>query len=136
MHIDHISIYTNDLERLKEFYIKYFSGSCNEKYHNPKTGLQTYFITFDGGSRLELMQRPGLAPRSNESYAEGLTHLAFCVGSQGRVDELTDTLVKDGFALKSAPRMTGDGYYESCILDPDGNEIEITACIQTSAASK
>lgn len=126
MKIDHVAIYTDDLERLKEFYLRYFFGKANEKYYNPRTGLQTYFITFDGGSRLELMQRPGLTPRSGEAFPAGLTHFAFCTGSRERVDELTALLVKDGYILKSGPRMTGDGYYESCILDPDSNEIEIT----------
>lgn len=125
MYLDHIAIYTRDLERLKEFYIKYFSGTPNGKYHNAKTGLQTYFITFAGGARLELMQRPELAEGDKLRFSEGLTHLAFRVGSREKVDDLTERLTGDGYALKSAPRITGDGYYESCILDPDSNEVEI-----------
>jgi lactoylglutathione lyase len=125
MYLDHVSILTNDLERLKEFYIKYFSGKANGKYHNPKTGLETYFITFEGGARLELMQRPGLAARDRSQPSDGLTHLAFRTGSKEKVDELTKILTDDGYRLKSAPRTTGDGYYESCILDPDFNEVEI-----------
>lgn len=127
MYFDHTAIYTFNLERLKEFYVKYFSGRANEKYHNQRTGLQTYFITFEGGARLELMQRPELLPGDKTIQAEGLTHLAFRTDSRDRVDELTGTLVRDGYTLKSGPRETGDGYYESCILDPDSNEIEITA---------
>jgi lactoylglutathione lyase len=128
MHIDHISIYTHDLERLKEFYCKYFSGKANEKYRNPKTGLETYFISFESGStRLEIMSRPGMKEKENTSMSAGLTHVAFCAGSREKVDELTRTLVRDGYRLKSGPRETGDGYYESCILDPDSNEVEITA---------
>jgi lactoylglutathione lyase len=125
MYLDHVSILTNDLERLKKFYTKYFSGTANGKYHNPKTGLETYFITFEGGARLELMQRPELAARDRSQLSDGLTHLAFRVGSREKVDELTKRLTGDGYALKSAPRTTGDGYYESCILDPDFNEVEI-----------
>jgi lactoylglutathione lyase len=125
MYLDHIAIYTKDLERLKDFYIKYFIGTAGGKYHNPKTGLQTYFITFEGGSRLELMQRPELFAREKSQPSDGLTHLAFRVGSREKVDELTKTMTADGYVLKSAPRTTGDGYYESCILDPDSNEVEI-----------
>jgi lactoylglutathione lyase len=125
MYLDHVSILTNDLERLKDFYIKYFTGTANGKYHNQKTGLETYFITFEGGARLELMQRPGLAAKDRAQRSEGLTHLAFRTGSREKVDELTRILTGDGYMLKSAPRITGDGYYESCILDPDLNEVEI-----------
>ncbi|MEL7654656.1 MAG: VOC family protein [Bacillota bacterium] len=127
MYLDHISIYTNDLESLKNFYVKYFSGKANDKYRNDKTGLETYFITFDGGSRLELMTRPELADHDRSRHTTGLTHLAFSAGSREKVDELTELIVKDGYPLKSAPRTTGDGYYESCVLDPDGNQVEIVA---------
>ena len=127
MVLEHISIYTDDLERLKHFYVKYFSGTPNEKYKNPNTGLETYFITFDGGARLELMGKPGLAEHDRSVQSYGLTHLAFRIGARDQVDSLTETFVKDGYRLKSGPRETGDGYYKSCILDPDGNEVEITA---------
>lgn len=127
MYLDHIAIYTNDLERLKEFYLKYFDGKANDRYHNEKTGLQTYFITFEGGARLELMSKPELAERDKLKPSVGITHLAFRIGSREKVDELTHALVRDGYHLKSAPRETGDGYYESCILDPDSNEVEIVA---------
>lgn len=127
MYLEHAAIYTNDLEGMKNFYIKYFSGRANIKYENGKTGLQTYFISFKGGSRLELMHKPTLAERDKTVTAEGLTHLSFCVGSREKVDELTKTLVGDGYIVKSVPRETGDGYYESCVLDPDSNEIEIMA---------
>lgn len=127
MELEHISIYTDDLERLKQFYIRYFLGKPNEKYRNPKTGLETYFITFQGGARLEIMQKPGLTDRDRSVQSYGLNHLAFRTGTREKVDELTKNLINDGFQLKSGPRETGDGYYESCVLDPDGNEVEITA---------
>jgi len=127
MHLDHVSIYTNDLERLKDFYVKYFSGKANEKYHNVRTGIQTYFLSFDGGARLELMLKPELSERDKSRSSDGLTHISMCVGSREKVDELTQILIKDGYVLKSGPRETGDGYYESCILDPDFNEVEIMA---------
>jgi lactoylglutathione lyase len=127
MYLDHIALYTSDLERMKAFYEKYFSGRANALYHNRKTGLKTYFITFESGARLELMQHPVFSGRVAASSKNGLTHLAFCVGCREDVDKLTNLLSEDGYALKSAPRVTGDGYYESCILDPDGNEVEIVA---------
>ncbi|MGL5278318.1 MAG: VOC family protein [Cetobacterium sp.] len=127
MKIDHIAIYTNDLERLKDFYEKYFSAVSNSKYHNPKTGLETYFLSFENGARLEIMTRPNLNTNEAISPFCGFIHLAFSLGSKGTVDSLTNRLVEDGYTLLSGPRTTGDGYYESCILDPDGNQIELVA---------
>lgn len=127
MNLEHIAIYTNNLERMKDFYVRYFFGKANDRYHNEKTGLQTYFITFDGGARLELMMKPELAVLDKSKPSEGITHLAFRLGSREKVDALTQILVQDGYTLKSAPRETGDGYYESCILDPDSNEVELVA---------
>ena len=127
MILEHIALYTSDLEGMREFYEKYFNAIANEKYHNPKTGLQTYFLTFDGGARLEIMTKPEVQDISRTGLFVGLTHLAFHVGNKIKVDELTKKVVNAGFTLKSGPRITGDGYYESCIFDPDGNEIEIIA---------
>ena len=127
MKIDHVAIYVNNLEKTKEFYVKYFQAKANEKYHNKKTGLQTYFLSFpDSGTRLEIMTRPGLSVREDKSMNEGFIHLAFSVGSKEKVDELTERLVKDGFRCLSGPRTTGDGYYESVVEDCEGNLIEIT----------
>ena len=127
MILEHIAIYTSDLDALKGFYEKYFAAKACDKYHNPRTGLQTYFLTFAGGARLELMMRPDVVERAEGPLSTGLTHLAFRIGSKEGVDSLTETLTGDGYRLKSAPRTTGDGYYESCIYDPDGNEVEIIA---------
>jgi lactoylglutathione lyase len=127
MILEHIALYTNDLEGMRKFYEKYFGAKSNSMYHNLKTGLQTYFLTFEGGARLEIMYRPNVTNKGDMNSALGLTHMAFRVGNKEKVDELTEDLIKDGFLLKSGPRMTGDGYYESCIFDPEGNEIEIVA---------
>lgn len=127
MIINHIAIYTNDLERLKDFYEKYFSAISNNKYHNQKTGLETYFLSFENGARLEIMTRPNLNINESISPFCGFIHLAFSLGNKETVDSLTNKLVKDGYTLLSGPRTTGDGYYESCILDPDGNQIELVA---------
>lgn len=129
MKIEHIAIYTKDLERMKQFYITYFQGVSNQGYHNEKTGLCTYFVSFEGGARLELMTRPELYQKeipNSSGYITGYTHLAFSVGSRDAVDLLTDRLEQDGYPVVSRPRVTGDGYYESGVLDPDGNYIEIT----------
>ncbi len=126
MKISHAAMYVSDLEKSKEFYIKYFGAVPNEKYRNPKTGLETYFLTFDGYARLEIMQRPDTVPCEKAELAEGFSHLAFGVGSRDNVDRLTEQLRADGFIVAGEPRITGDGYYESVVLDSDGNRIEIT----------
>ena len=127
MKINHVAIYVNNLEKTKEFYVKYFQAKANEKYHNKNTGLQTYFLSFpDSETRLEIMTRPGLSVREDKSMNEGFIHLAFSVGSKEKVDELTEILKSDGYELISGPRTTGDGYYESCIVGIEGNQIEIT----------
>lgn len=125
MLINHIALYTNDLERMRSFYMKYFKAASNEGYHNPNTGLRTYFLTFEDHTRLEIMNRPNLKQITPTSLQTGYIHLAFSAGSKEAVDTLTMTLEKDGFTVFSKPRTTGDGFYESCVSDPDGNQIEI-----------
>ena len=128
MKIEHVAIWTNQLEALRGFYERYFNGRCTPKYTNPHTGFQSYFLSFDSGARLELMQMDGIPPNANDNQQQyqGLIHLAISVGSQEMVDQLTDQLRQDGYPVIGEPRTTGDGYYESVILDPDGNRIEIT----------
>ena len=126
MKIDHIALYVKDLEVSKAFYETFFGAKSNELYHNPKTDLHTYFLSFDSGARLEIMWRPNLSERLNKIMNEGLIHFAFSVGSKEAVDALTQKIIAAGYECFSAPRTTGDGYYESVILDPDGNMIEIT----------
>lgn len=127
MKLDHIAMYVNDLEKMKEFYIKYFDAKSNLKYQSTRSTLETYFLSFKGdGTRLELMTRTDTIDKEKESYRTGYIHMAFNVGNKEKVDKLTERLRKDGFKIISGPRMTGDGYYESCILDPEGNQVEIT----------
>lgn len=127
MKLEHIAIYVNDLEKMKKFYKKYFKAKSNSKYESSRTSLETYFLEFkDGGTRLELMTRINISDKEKEIYRTGFTHIAISVGSAKKVDNLTEKLRKDGFIVLSGPRATGDGYYESCILDPEGNQIEIT----------
>lgn len=126
MKIDHIALYVSDLEKSKKFYVKYFGGVSNSKYHNIKTGLQSYFLTFNGDARLEIMSRPDCRESDKYECMAGFTHLSFSAGSKDKVDELTQRLEADGYIVAGKPRTTGDGYYESVVLDSEGNRIEIT----------
>lgn len=127
MKLSHSAMYVNDLEKMKSFYVTYFEAIPNDKYHNSTTGLETYFLRFQGDSQLELMTRPDKIDAEKALYRTGLTHLAFATGSKEAVDDLTNRLRTAGFQVISGPRTTGDGYYESCVLDPENNQIEITA---------
>lgn len=126
MKIEHIAMYVNDLDMAKNFFIKYFNAKSNNGYHNKTTGFRSYFLTFKDGARLEIMNRPDMYDMEKTEARTGYIHLAFSVGSREKVDELTALLKKDGYTVISGPRTTGDGYYESCILDFEGNQIEIT----------
>lgn len=127
MKINHVAMYVRDLEASRLFYERYFAATANSRYHNPKTGLQTYFLAFPGNAvRLEIMTRPEVSPRDERMMNEGFIHLAFSVGSREAVDALTARLQADGYPCLSGPRTTGDGYYESVVADPDGNLLEIT----------
>lgn len=124
MKIEHIAIWVKDLEKMKEFYCKYFNGVSNQKYENKVKGFESYFISFDGATRIELMKRKDIEERMYKEIL-GLAHLAFKVGSKEKVNELTEIFRKDEYKIIGEPRTTGDGYYESIILDPEGNRIEL-----------
>lgn len=126
MKIEHIALYVNDLEGAKIFFCKYFGAESNDGYHNPKTDFRSYFLSFDDGSRMEIMHKPDMADAEKALNRTGYIHLAFSVGSKDAVDALTQQLKDDGYRVISGPRTTGDGYYESCILGFEGNQIEIT----------
>ena len=127
MKIDHVALYCLDLEGMKEFFIRYFNGVSNELYHNPKTGLKTYILSFqDSDARLELMTRSEVKDEAENIYRQGFIHLSFSIGSKEKVDSLTKVLNDDGFEVLSGPRTTGDGYYESCIVGLEKILIEIT----------
>lgn len=126
MKIEHVAMYVNDLERSRDFFVKYFGAKSNDGYHNPKKQFRSYFLSFDGEARLEIMNKADQVDSEKNLAATGFIHLAFSVGSKEKVDELTARLKADGYEVISEPRMTGDGYYESCILDFEGNQIEIT----------
>lgn len=128
MRIEHIAIYCKDLEAMRNFYENYFDGKSNEKYVNAKKGFESFFISFADGARLELMRMVGIPDSKNNIYEQftGLIHFAVSVGSKEKVDELTEKFRNDGIEIIGEPRWTGDGYYESVILDIEGNRIEIT----------
>ena len=126
MRIEHVALYVKDLEAAREFFVTYLEGEANDGYYNPKTGFRSYFIRFGDGARLELMNKPDMTDLEKSLARTGYAHLAFSVGSESRVDRLTERLRAAGYPVLSGPRTTGDGYYESCILAFEGNQIEIT----------
>ncbi len=126
MRIEHTAIYVNDLERAKEFFVRYFHAVPNEGYHNRTTDFRSYFLTFDSGARLEIMSRPKMEDTEKSQVRTGFIHLAFSVGSKEAVNALTKEFQRDGYEVVSGPRVTGDGYYESYILGFEDNLIEIT----------
>ena len=125
MKIEHIAMYVTDLERARDFFVRYLGGRSGEGYRNATTGFRSYFISFEEGARLELMSKPDVADLEKPERT-GYAHIAFSTGSREKVNELTQALRAAGFEVKSGPRTTGDGYYESCIAAVEGNLIEIT----------
>lgn len=128
MKLEHIAIWTEHLEELRAFYETYFDASSGKKYTSASHPFESYFLSFQEGTRLELMRQPGLLPgnRDPKPPTRGLVHLSFSSASREGVDQLTSRLRLDGFTILDGPRLTGDGYYESVVLDPDGNRLEIT----------
>jgi lactoylglutathione lyase len=127
--LHHVALWTDDIERLASFYATYFGAKIGESYLNASKGFESRFVTFESGARLEIMRTTSMRPVSQAPGAQrmGLTHLALSLGSVELVDQLTNKLRDEGYAVIDGPRRTGDGYYESVVLDPDGNRVEITA---------
>lgn len=126
MKIEHIALYVNNLEAAKNFFVTYLGASCNDGYHNKTTDFRSFFLSFEDGARLEIMNKPGMTDPEKELNRTGYIHIAFSLGSKEKVDELTARLKADGFQVVSGPRTTGDGYYESCVVAIEGNQIELT----------
>lgn len=126
MHIEHIAMYVNELDVVRDFFVKYFNAKSNEGYHNKTTDFRSYFLSFDDGVRLEIMNKPIMEDSEKTLARTGYVHIAFSLGSKAAVDSLTEILKHDGYDVISGPRTTGDGYYESCIVGIEGNQIEIT----------
>lgn len=126
MRIEHVAMYVNDLEGTRDFFVKYFNGHSNNGYCNKTTGFRSFFISFDDSTRLEIMKKPNMIDFEKDLNRTGYAHIAFSVGSKEIVAELTEKIRNAGFLIVSEPRTTGDGYYESCIVAIEGNQIEIT----------
>ena len=126
MRIEHVAMYVNDLEQAREFFVRYFCAVSNDVYYNPNTGFRSYFLSFQDGARLELMNKPDMVDGEKSQVRTGYIHLAFSLGSRDAVDALTERLRADGYGVISGPRTTGDGYYESCVVGVEGNLVEIT----------
>lgn len=126
MKIEHLALWTDKLEELKNFYTTYFGAIAGERYHNPIKKFTSYFLSFGNGARLEIMHRPEVEKEYRSGFRKGLIHFAVSTGSEAEVDRLTQRLRNDGYTIAGEPRRTGDGYYESVVVDPDGNLIEIT----------
>lgn len=126
MRIEHAALFVNNLEAARDFFVTFLDGKSNSGYHNPRTDFRSYFISFDDGARLELMTKPNLADQEKQLNRTGYAHIAFSVGSKEKVDTLTEQLRSAGYEVISGPRTTGDGYYESCIVAIEDNQIEIT----------
>jgi lactoylglutathione lyase len=126
--INHLAIWARDIEVLCRFYETYFGARSGARYANPAKGFESRFLAFDSDARLEIMQADTIGGRSGEPGAKhvGYAHLAISVGSREQVDQLTAQLRHDGYMVLDGPRTTGDGYYESVVLDPEGNRVEIT----------
>lgn len=127
MKIEHIAVYVKNLETVKNFYEKYFDAKSNSKYTNQKTKLETYFLSFEDGARLEIMHRPNLSDVGNDMFRTGLIHISFKLGTREAVDSLVEKFEKDSMKIVSYPRVSGDGYYEACVADPEGNFVELLA---------
>ncbi len=125
MYIEHLAVYVKDLEESKNFFEKYFLAKSNTMYHNKKTGFRSYFLSFENGARLEIMNKEEINKSEDFENRLGYIHLAFSLGSKEKVDTLTKILSDDGYEVISGPRTTGDGYYESCIRGFEGNLIEL-----------
>ena len=126
MRIEHVALYVNDLEAARDFFTIYLDGKSSDGYHNKTTDFKSFFISFEDGARLELMTKPEMDDANKALNRTGYAHIAFSVGSKEKVNEMTERLRQAGYGVVSGPRTTGDGYYESCIVAIEGNQIEIT----------
>lgn len=129
MRIDHIAIWCDDLERMREFYTTYFGCSANDIYRTPGKGYASYFLTFSSGTaRIELMHRTDICIEPEKrGFEKGWAHLSICVGEREDVDSMVERLHSDGHRIIGPTRLTGDGYYEAVVEDVEGNVVELVA---------
>lgn len=126
--IEHVAMWVTDLDAMCAFYAEAFDAAVGPLYENARHGFASRFVTLASGARLEFMTSGELHPVRHEPGAQrmGLTHVALALGSVAAVDELTARLGERGVPVLDGPRWTGDGYYESVVLDPEGNRLELT----------
>lgn len=132
MIIEHVAVWTYDLERLKNYYIRFFGATAGDKYENTSKSFESYFLSFSSGARLELMAMPNVPQNLNDTIHrqhQGIIHLAFGVGTTEEVNSKAEELKNAGYSILKGPRKTGDGYYEFETLDPDLNRLEVTASL-------
>lgn len=127
LRVEHVGVWVRDLERVREFYVSLLGGRAGPLYENPRNGFRSYFISFDGGTRIELMSRTGRLDRGEAPVAEGRTHIGFLLASANAVNDIVVRLGSSGVVVAGQPRTTGDGYYEAVVEDPEGNRIEFVA---------
>ena len=132
MRIEHVAMYVNDLEKEKAFFETYFDAKAGDKYVHEEIGFSSYFLEFQDGARLELMHNTEMDDIEKYRKRTGFIHIAFTVGGKDDVDRITERIKNDAYEVISGPRTTGDGYYESCILDPEGNQIEVTTEVENN----
>ena len=127
MKIDHVAMYVNDLDAVKNFFVKYFNAVAGSKYSNFRNDFSNYFLKFEDGSRLEIMTRNSAVDADKVRYRTGFHHISISVGDRNDVDDLLKKFDSDGVIVVSGARTTGDGYYAAVVVDPEGNEVEIIA---------
>ena len=127
MKIAHIALWTRQLEQQARFWVAFFDGEINEKYcSQTNPGFESFFVRIGDDIAIELMTKPGLTALTADNNHTGWVHLAITAGGAESVGRLAKRAAEQDM-LVSAPRTTGDGYYEAVIKDPDGNLIEIVA---------
>ena len=125
MRIATISMNVTDLNKVKDFYAKYFGAKVDDKYENFRTGYTYCFLSFDNGARLLLVSGSNIVDRKREDNVAGFSRISIAVDGADKVQELATQIARDGFQIVSGFRMNGYGEYESRVLDPEGNEVEI-----------
>ncbi len=129
MRIEHVALWVADIDRVCAFYERFFGARVGPLYENPAKGFSSRFLSFATGARIEVMRTTTLAPMPPipGSQRMGLTHFALQLDSESAVDRVTADIRAAGHEVLDGPRRTGDGHYESVVLDTEGNRVELTA---------
>ncbi|MGI6110407.1 MAG: VOC family protein [Eubacteriaceae bacterium] len=125
MRIDHISMFATRPEEVKAFYVKYFGATPSKEFIDTESGLPSYYLTFDDGSRVEILNRPEITRMAKNHIDLGYIRVSYMLDSREEVDKLANRLQSDGYAIIQQPKETPDGFYDCVVLDPDDNQIVI-----------